>query len=353
MSRLFKFTLIAIFLPMLAWAQNYPDYKELFVNDFGNLLTAGEEQDIRAKLVELREKRDIEFTVVTISRMSDYDHSGPIEPFATGLFNHWGIGNANRNDGVMMLVSRYDRKMRIEVGSGYGTSKNAPMKRIIDGQITPRFKEGDYNDGISAGVDAAVFNLVGEYPGEIDGSPFQKAKGWITRLIDVFKWALWPIGAGFAGFVVWMWRRWVRYHPRRCPVDRNNMILLAEHWDDKHLNEGERTEEELESVDYDVWYCESCEHVTIEAYKSWFSRFSACRNCNYKTLEGTTTILRSATTSSTGSKRIDYQCHNCDEEYSVTKVIPKVSESSSSSSGGGSSSFGGGSSSGGGASGSW
>jgi uncharacterized protein len=227
------------------------------------------------------------------------------------------------------------------------------MKRIIDGKITPRFKDGEYYVGIRAGVDEVVFNLVGEYPGESDGSPLQKAKGWATRMFDAVKLLLWPIGAGLAGFGIWMWRKWVRYHPRRCPVDREHMILLAEHWDDKHLNEGERTEEKLKSVDYDVWYCEKCEHVTIEAYKSWFSRYSACRNCGYKTLEGTTTILHQATKSTTGSKRIDYSCRNCDEQYSVTKVIPMVTESSSSSSGGGSSSFGGGSSSGGGASGSW
>jgi uncharacterized protein len=116
MLRFIKLTFIAIVFPILALAQDYPDYNETFVNDFGNLLTSVQKAEIRADLKELRDKRDIEFTVVTISRMSDYGHTGPIEPFATGLFNYWGVGNAARNDGVMMLVSRNDRKMRIEVG---------------------------------------------------------------------------------------------------------------------------------------------------------------------------------------------------------------------------------------------
>ncbi|MFK7939599.1 MAG: YgcG family protein [Roseovarius sp.] len=353
MKRLYRFVFIAFIFPTLALAQTYPEYEELYVNDFGNLLTALEEREIRADLKELRDKRGIEFTVVTIASMSRYQHVADIEPFATGLFNKWGVGNADRNDGVMMLVSRNDRKMRIEVGSGYGTSKNAPMKRIIDRTITPQFKEGDYAGGISDGVEAVIFNLVGEYPGEIDGTPLQKAKGWASRTIEFFKWMIWPLSAGTGVFGFWVFRRWLRYRPRRCPRDHNNMILLAEHWDDEHLKQGERTEEELESVDYDVWFCETCEHITIEAYKKWSSRYSACRKCGYKTLQGDTFILSRATTSSTGSKRIDYSCHNCDEAYSVTKVIPKVSKSSSSSSSGGSSSFGGGSSSGGGASGSW
>ncbi len=347
----FLFLILIICTPVTAQT-NYPDFKDLYVNDFGSLLSSAQERSIRTKLKELRDKRDIEFTVVTIRRLSDYGHEEPIEPFATELFNAWGVGNAYRNDGVMMLVSRDDRKMRIEVGSGYGSSKNPAMKRIIDRKITPRFKQSEYFEGISDGVDAVVHNLVGEYPGEIDGSFVQKTKGTLSRLFDLLKWALWPLGAAMAGFGFWMYRRWIRFHKRRCPVDSTKMQLLAEHWDDKHLNEGERTEEELKSVDYDVWLCPECEHVTIEAFKAWFSRFSACRACDFKTLEGTTIILSQATTSSTGQKRIDYNCHNCDENYSVTKVIPRVSKSSSSSSGG-SSSFGGGSSSGGGASGSW
>lgn len=351
MTRFFPLLACLLSLAAPAFAQSYPDYGELHVNDFADLLTPSEEADIRADLIELRDKRDIEFTVVTIKLMSDYGHFGPIEPFATGLFNAWGVGNANRNDGVMMLISRFDRKIRIEVGSGYGTRLNAPMKRIIDDRITPHFKAGDYPQGIRRGVDAVIYELAGAYPGEIDGNLFQKARGTAGRWLDALKWAVWPVLAALGGFGVYFYRRARRYRARRCPVDGNRMQLLAEHWDDKHLNEGERREEELKSVDYDVWLCPDCEHLTIEAYKAWFSRYSACRACGHKTLEGTTTILQSATTSSTGSKRIDYDCHHCDESYSVTKVIPRVSKSSSSSSG--SSSFGGGSSSGGGASGSW
>lgn len=350
MTRLFSF-LAAVFIATSAQAQSYPDYSELFVNDFANLLSSAQERDIRTDLQELRDKRDIEFTIVTIDLMSDYGHFGAIEPFATGLFNYWGVGDSSRNDGVMMLISRFDRKMRIEVGSGYGTRLNAPMKRIIDNTITPHFKDGDYPTGIAKGVDAVVYELTGEYPGEIDGTFAQKARGTVNRIIETLKWALAPVAVVLSGIAWWLYRRWSRYRKRRCPVDGTKMQLLAEHWDDKHLAKGERTEEELQSVDYDVWLCPDCEHLTIEAYKKWFSRFSACRSCNYKTLEGTTTILRSATTSRTGRKRIDYDCHNCSESYSVTKTIPKVSKSSSSS--GGSSSFGGGSSSGGGASGSW
>jgi len=83
----------------------------------------------------------------------------------------------------------------------------------------------------------------------------------------------------------------------------------------------------------------------------WFSRYGACRACGFRTVEGTTTVLDQATTSSEGRKRIDYHCHNCGDNYSVEHAIPRRSDRSSS--GSRRSSFGGGRSSGGGASGRW
>ncbi len=346
-----KYVLAVVFAALTAistQAQTYPDYTEIYVNDLAGLLPEQDEDRIRDKLKELRVARGIEFTVVTINRMSDYGHQGGIEPFATGLFNYWAVGNAERNDGVMLLVARYDRKLRIEVGSGYGVSKNAPMQRIIDEEIVPSFKRDDYVTGIEDGVDAVIFDLTGSFPGEYDANLAQKALSRGRRFLDWIGGWIFVILAPLLGFPVQAYRRWQRNKPRICPNDGSRMERLDEGWDDKHLQKGQITEEELKSVDYDVWQCPKCDHVTIEAYKAWFSRYSACRSCGYKTVEGDTEILQAATTASTGTKRIDYHCLNCDDRWSVTRIIPRKSSSSSSSG-----SFGGGSSSGGGASGSW
>lgn len=339
---------LIVVTPLAAVGQTYPDYDEIYVNDFADLLPSGDENRIRSKLQALRDDHGIEFTVVTIDLMSDYGYVGAIEPFATGLFNNWGVGNAARNDGVMMLVSRYDRQMRIEVGSGYGTTKNAPMKRIIDNVILPEFRNDDYAAGITNGVDAVIFDLTGAAPEGVN-PVWYRLKSWFTWLLNTLHIFLVPIGAALLGVPAWLYKRWRRYKPRICPIDRSKMELLAEHWDDNHLQEGQILEEKLKSVDYDVWECPECQHRTIEAYQALFSRFGACRKCGFRTVEGETEILQQATTKSTGLKRIDYTCQFCGDAYSVEKTIPKKSSSSSSSG----SSFGGGSSSGGGASGSW
>jgi uncharacterized protein len=342
--------LFLLFLSLPANAQDYPAFDSVFVNDFAKLIPPQQEDRIEAMLFNLREDHGIEFAVVTISALSNYGYSGPIEPFATGLFNAWGVGDAKHDDGVMMLVSQLDRVMRIEVGAGYGTRKDDAMKRIIDNTILPEFRDNRYASGIEEGVRAVIFDLTGEWPGE--NTPFQKIKGGTSRIIEALGYALYPIGAALAGLSFWVSRRIRRYKAPRCPEDGTKMQLLAEHWDDQHLNSGQLKEETLKSVDYDVWECPACEHRTIKAHGSWFSTYGACRECRFRTLQGRSTILERATTTSTGRKRIDYDCQHCHASYSVTKTIPKISKSSSSGSSG-SRSFGGGSSSGGGASGRW
>lgn len=330
-------------------AQDYPDYTELYVNDFAYLLSVEEEEVIRDKLKELRSETDIEFTVVIIDRMSDYGHDGAIEPFATGLFNYWGVGDVSRNDGVMLLVSRLDRVLRIEVGSGYGDTKNDDMAAIIDDKIVPLFRDDEYEKGINRGVDAIIHEVGGSWPGEFNANFFEKLRNRLSFGLDVIGDWIAVFYAFVAGLLYRLYRRWKRNKPRICPVDGSKMQRVEELEDEKYLKEGQKLEEKLRSVDYDVWICDQCDHRTIESYKSWFSNYGACRTCNYRTLEADSTILESATTSSTGLKRVDYHCKHCGDKYHTHVTIPKKSKSSSSSSGG----FGGGSSSGGGASGSW
>ena len=296
----------------------------------------------------LRAATGVEFTVVTVGSIGDYGDTGRIEPFATGLFNEWGVGDATKNDGIMMLVARYDRTMRLEVGSGYGRSKDGVMKIIIDEDILPYFRRDDYQGGILSGVEAVFLDVAGARPGEIGKSRPQKAWSALQRFLDWLGDWLWAILAPFLYFPIRAYREWRRNKPRACPRDGNRMARMTEELDDTRLDAGQITEEHLKSIDYDVWECPKCDHVTVESYRAWFSSYSACRACNYRTLEGDSTIISAATTESAGERRIDYLCHNCGESYTTYHTIPRKTEDSSS---GGS--FGGGSSSGGGASGSW
>ena len=328
----------------------YPGYQELYVNDYADLLDTAAERRIRSKLIGLYRKTDVEMTVLTIQQMSDFGHYGAIEPFATGLFNTWGIGDASRNDGVLILVSRFDRQMRIEIGSGYGTRWNGTMQRVIDTAFLPQFRQDAYQQGIEDGVDATIFAITGAVPGA-DQNAWTVQRGWnwiFYRLRQFGEW-IWALLVVPVGGALWGIRRYLRNRPRPCRECGTVMARLDEQADDEFLDNGQQTEEFLKSVDYDVWSCGQCGHMDIEHYRSWFSGYGDCPRCKYRTMATQTTVLTSATTTSTGRKRIDYDCSHCDYHNQVFRTIPKKSKSSSS----GGSSFGGGSSSGGGASGSW
>ncbi len=306
-------------------AQVYPDYHEVYINDFARLLSQVDKERIRGKLRNLKEETGIEFTVVTLGSKETVGHHATIESLATGLFNHWGVGDPFRNDGIMMLVISEDRALRIEIGSGYTVTVDDTMKDLIEQDILPQFRSGDFTSGIEEGVDTIIYKLTDQWPDE------QRQQRVPTNIeIFVNKIGAWfyVVLAPIFLVIVRIYRERQRNRPRACPRDGLLMVRLDEDLDDSHLENGQQTEEHLKSVDHDVWSCAKCDHVTIEAYKTWFSKCGACRSCGYRTVEGDTTILKFATTSSQGSKRIDYYCHHCNDAWSATHSIPRLSESS-------------------------
>jgi uncharacterized protein len=326
-----------------------PGYKDVYVNDFADLLDAQAELRIRRDLSELYDQTGIEMTVLTIASMKDYGHSGPIEPFATRLFDTWGIGNADRKDGVLVLVARQDRGMRIELGAGYGRTRDGDMQHVVDRSFLPAFREDRYQEGILSGVSETIYQIAGVYPGQYDSGTFQM--GWqrvVHYLREIGAWALAIIGAPIAALAFGI-RSYLRRRPRPCRQCQTLMIRMDEDADDEHLDGGQKLEEYLKSIDYDVWRCPDCAAMEIKRHSNWFSRHSGCPQCSYKTLRTKTTVLQAATTSGTGRKRLDYSCENCSYTKSETRTIPRKSKSS----GSGRSSFGGGRSGGGGASGRW
>ncbi len=138
------------------FAQPFPNAETTLVNDFAGLLDTGAEAQVADDLQKLRDEHGVEMTVVTIESHNDYGDFSSIEVFATGLFNAWGIGDEDRNDGILVLVARTDREMRIELGSGYGEEWNAVAQTVIDDAFLRAFREDDYQGGIVAGTSEVI-----------------------------------------------------------------------------------------------------------------------------------------------------------------------------------------------------
>lgn len=143
--------LIALLLPAFAAAQEYPTYDNIWVNDQADVIGEPAEERITAALQTLADETGVQATVLTMHTRWGYPGDS-LESFATGLFNDWGIGDATRNDGILVLVLTTDREMRIELGSGYPSGYDAVAKEIIDDVFIPAFGKGDFEAGIEAGT---------------------------------------------------------------------------------------------------------------------------------------------------------------------------------------------------------
>lgn len=142
---------------------NFPTPNNYYINDFANIINEVDKAALNKKLESVEKQTGIEIAVVTISSMADYGYTQlAIEPFATDLFNNWGIGDKATNNGVMILVSKLDRKVRIELGLGYSTKYNASAKQIIDDKMLPYLKVSDYSRAINDGTQAVISLLTHE-----------------------------------------------------------------------------------------------------------------------------------------------------------------------------------------------
>src|SRR6266581_3032674 len=103
-----------------------------------------------------------------------------VEEFATKVFENWKLGKKGKDNGVLVVVVPQDRKMRIEVGYGLeGTLTDVASSRIIRNLMTPKFKAGDYDGGVQAGVDAIIAQLEGrgDVTSGADTSPAESHSG--------------------------------------------------------------------------------------------------------------------------------------------------------------------------------
>ncbi|MCC0037414.1 MAG: YgcG family protein [Brucellaceae bacterium] len=140
-----------------ALAQHLPALTGRVVDNAG-LIDAATETALTARLAAFEEKSSDQIVVATIPGLG----GEAIEPYANRLFRTWGLGQAGEDNGILLLVARDDRKMRIEVGYGLeGTLTDLHSKLIIENTMVPAFRAGDFSGGISRAVDDIILVLEG------------------------------------------------------------------------------------------------------------------------------------------------------------------------------------------------
>ncbi len=157
-----KYWLLAfllIIMPCHAEALDVPPLKGR-VNDYASMLSPETVQKLDAALSALENNDSTQVVVLTVTSLE----GEVLEDYSIKVAEAWKIGQKNLDNGAILLVSKNDRKLRIEVGRGLeGKLTDLISGRIIRYDIVPKFKEGDFNGGIEAGISSIISVVKGEY----------------------------------------------------------------------------------------------------------------------------------------------------------------------------------------------
>ena len=340
-----------------------------YVSNPDNVLSSATVAQLDSTLSNLWKQTSAEAVVVVVENIE----GGDIDSFATELFSKWGIGKRDKDNGLLFLVSVNDRRMAIRTGYGMeGIVPDIIAGRIIRNIVTPHFKEGDYDGGVTAAVNeisrltttpGATEELMSKYENDgnaTDNDDEEFLRIWLSvgsaLTIFLFAWFLWILFKtrrrdrydrymalrqmkvpglimGFIGLgipfismlLVWLTMRYQRHHRRVCPNCHHKMRLLDEQTDNQYLTPAQDLEEQLDSVDYDVWLCDTCGETDILPFVNQQSTYQVCPKCGTKAMSlNSARIIRKPTEHNEGVGLKDYVCRNCGNHTQTSYTIPKV-----------------------------
>ena len=164
----FLLTISFLGLSLFSWGQfEIPEVpsKQTSVYDYAQVLDAEQRRALEEKLVRYADSTSTQMVFVSIASTEGED----IQYLGANWLTKWGIGQAGKDNGILILLAREDR--RIGISTGYGVEDrltDALSKRIIENLILPSFKQGDYYGGLSIGADAIFDVLNGAFTEERD-----------------------------------------------------------------------------------------------------------------------------------------------------------------------------------------
>ena len=381
-----------------------------YVSNPDGVLSADAVRRLDTTLGKIWESTSAEPVVVAVASMpGDTD----IDTYATDIFDAWGIGKKDKDNGVLMVIARDDRKAVIRTGRGAeGVLPDIVCGRILRNEMFPRFREGDYDGGTEAALAAMervltdpqyAAELRSEQPNDahagesdLDGeelfsfylkiaallalvmTAWAVGTVWTTRRNDsVYRYSrlhqlLLPalvvtfltLGMGLPALLIGYVAMKRTRSKRKCPNCHHAMKKIDEQNDNAYLTPAQDTEEKINSVDYDVWVCPNCRETDILPYVNRRSAYRVCDRCGSRAsaLVMDRVVLR-PTERRKGAGERTYRCKNCGNTHVERYVIPMLAAAApviiggigGRGGGGGFSggSFGGGITGGGGASGGW
>ena len=188
---------VLLFITSLLFGTEVP-YLTGRVMDTAQILSPAVQQSLSESLQAHEKRTGNQIAVLTIASL----HGESIEDYSVKVFESWKLGQKDKDNGVLIVVVPNDRRMRIEVGYGLeGTLTDATAGRIIRTVMNPKFKNGDYDGGITDGVKAVMavleggeLPLAGEHSESVKTSGFFEADGTVLSLRERILWGAFIFG---------------------------------------------------------------------------------------------------------------------------------------------------------------
>ncbi len=159
--------IIFIFLLLPLNLFSLPESKG-YVSDYAGVISDNDKAVITSLATEIKKKSGAEIAVLTVETISPY---GSIEEFSIDVAEKWGIGNKEKDNGVLIVLSTGDRIVRIEVGYGLeGALPDGKTGQIIDSYILPLFRQGNFSGGLKNGAVAVASVIAEEYQITVDNN---------------------------------------------------------------------------------------------------------------------------------------------------------------------------------------
>lgn len=220
-------------------ARAEPKFPELTgrIVDQSGLLSAADRTEIEAELTALEAKSTDQIVVVTVPTLQGY----PIEDFSYQLGRKWGIGQAGKNNGILLVVAPNDRKVRIEVGRGLEPLMTDVMSGlIVNNAILPAFRRGDFSGGIRTGVRDIKDVLLGDAEAVKQRARGKRAPPETDPMVILF-FIFW---LSIVAFIIYAHLRQARLSPQTAGQQRrrrrfdDNIVILPGGWGSGSSNWG-------------------------------------------------------------------------------------------------------------------
>lgn len=342
-----------------------------FVSDPMGLLSPAVTREVNETILAMKDRTTAEMAVAIVPDLGDMD----IETYSEQLFTLWGIGKADKDNGVLLLISPGSRRARIQTGYGAeGVLPDMVCDRIIRQYIIPEMKAGNLDEAV-AGASEAICRVLEDpaYAEELrssqqgSASDIEELKELRTAFILMISaiilggsiWTLWIFTAtqrrlrkasnyrkalewrkelnklalstllsGFIAlpiFLIALFRyRFNRNRTHRCDHCGAKMKKLDEKTDNLYLDPSQDLEERLGSVDYDVWLCPKCGEVEKFPFKEPKSSYKKCPSCGTHAYHMVCDrIERQPTSMRPGVGRRVWHCEYCGHDHEDHYQIPR------------------------------